>query len=43
MTEGSTGYKSLEQAFSLGKGQDKALEWLVETKQPVAVFLISGI
>ena len=43
MTEGSTGYKSLEQASSLGKGQDKALEWLVETKQPVAVFLISGI
>lgn len=36
-------YTSLEQAFSLGNGQDGALDWFQKTKQPVAIFLISGI
>ncbi|MEE0987535.1 MAG: RNA chaperone Hfq [Succinivibrionaceae bacterium] len=36
-------YSTIEQAFSLGKGQDGALEWLKDTNQTVAVFLISGI
>lgn len=36
-------YNSLEQAFSLGNGQDSALNWLKNSKQAVAVFLISGI
>ena len=36
-------YKSLEQAFSLGNGQNTALNWLKETKQTVSVFLVSGI
>lgn len=36
-------YKTLEQAFSLGNGQNTALNWLMETKQTVSVFLVSGI
>lgn len=36
-------YSTIEQAFSLGKGQDGALEWFKNTNQTVAVFLISGI
>jgi host factor-I protein len=36
-------YTSLGQAFSLGNGQESALNWLREKKIPVAVFLISGI
>ena len=36
-------YKSLEQAFSLGNGQNTALNWLKETNQVVSVFLVSGI
>lgn len=36
-------YSTIEQAFSLGKGQDGAFEWLKQTQQTVAVFLISGI
>ncbi|MGN1393902.1 MAG: RNA chaperone Hfq [Succinivibrionaceae bacterium] len=36
-------YTSLEQSFSLGNGQDSALNWLKNSKQQVAVFLISGI
>ncbi len=36
-------YPTLEQAFSLGNGQETALNWLSRTKQTVAVFLISGI
>ncbi len=36
-------YTSLEQAFYLGNGQDSALNWLKESKQRIAVFLISGI
>ena len=36
-------YSTIEQAFSLGKGQDGALEWLKNTNQTVAVFLIFGI
>mgnify|MGYP004419946219 FL=1 len=31
-------YSTIEQAFSLGKGQDGALEWLKNTNQTVAVF-----
>jgi|SRR5574344_204548 host factor-I protein len=42
MTENEN-YASLEQAFSLGNGQETALNWLRKTKQSVAVFLISGI
>lgn len=36
-------FTTLDQAFSLGNGQDSALNWLRKTKQPVAIFLISGI
>lgn len=36
-------FSTLEQAFSLGNGQDSALNWLRVTKQPVAIFLVSGI
>jgi host factor-I protein len=36
-------YGTIEQAFSLGNGQEAALNWLLQTKQTVAVFLISGI
>ena len=36
-------YQTLEQAFSLGNGQESALNWLYKNKQEVAVFLISGI
>ena len=36
-------FTSLGQAFSLGNGQESALNWLREKKIPVAVFLISGI
>ncbi len=39
----NTNFNSLEQAFSLGNGQEDALNWLRTTKQVVAVFLISGI
>lgn len=36
-------FTTLEQAFSLGSGQDSALNWLTKSKLKVAVFLISGI
>lgn len=36
-------FKTLEQAFSLGNGQNSALNLLRDTKQTVSVFLISGI
>ena len=36
-------FTSLEQAFFLGNGQDSALNWLRVTRQPVAIFLVSGI
>lgn len=44
MTENNKNdFMSMEQAFSLGNGQDSALNWLRKSKQPVAIFLISGI
>ncbi len=39
----SSPFSSFEQAFSLGNGQDSALNWLRINKYPVAIFLISGI
>ena len=41
MTDNSK-FTSLGQAFSIGNGQESALNWLKEKKIPVAVFLISG-
>ncbi len=36
-------YVSLDQAFSVGLGQDGALNWLRIKQIPVAIFLMSGI
>ena len=43
MTSENQNYTSLEQAFSLGNGQDSALNWLRKTHTNVAIFLVSGI
>lgn len=43
MTGENQNYTSLEQAFSLGNGQDAALNWLRKTHANVAIFLVSGI
>ncbi len=43
MTSENQNYTSLEQAFSLGNGQDAALNWLRKTHTNVAIFLVSGI
>ncbi|MGL5038002.1 MAG: RNA chaperone Hfq [Aeromonas sp.] len=43
MTTESPHYTSIEQAFSLGNGQDSALNWLRKNNTHVAIFLVSGI
>ncbi|KUE79278.1 RNA-binding protein hfq [Aeromonas schubertii] len=43
MTTESPSYSTIEQAFSLGNGQDSALNWLRKNRTPVAIFLVSGI
>lgn len=43
MTSENQNYTSLEQAFSLGNGQDSALNWLRKNHTNVAIFLVSGI
>lgn len=43
MTAENQNYTSLEQAFSLGNGQDSALNWLRKNRSHVAIFLVSGI
>ncbi|MBQ8706743.1 MAG: RNA chaperone Hfq [Succinivibrionaceae bacterium] len=42
-TQRQTTFATLDQAFSVGNGQDSALNWLRLKKLPVSVFLISGI
>jgi host factor-I protein len=43
MTTESPSYSTIEQAFSLGNGQDSALNWLRKNRSQVAIFLVSGI
>jgi host factor-I protein len=43
MTSDTQNYTNLEQAFSLGNGQDSALNWLRKSHTSVAIFLVSGI
>jgi len=43
MTTESPSYSTIEQAFSLGNGQDSALIWLRKNRSQVAIFLVSGI
>ena len=43
MTSETQNYTNLEQAFSLGNGQDSALKWLRKSHTTVAIFLVSGI
>ena len=43
MTSETQNYTNLEQAFSLGNGQDSALNWLRKSHTTVAIFLVSGI
>lgn len=43
MTTESPSYATIEQAFSLGNGQDSALNWLRKNRTQVAIFLVSGI
>jgi len=43
MTTESPNYATIEQAFSLGNGQDAALNWLRKNRSQVAIFLVSGI
>jgi host factor-I protein len=43
MTTESPSYSTIEQAFSLGNGQDSALNWLRKNHSQVAIFLVSGI
>lgn len=43
MSAETQNYTSLEQAFSLGNGQDSALNWLRKNHTQVAIFLVSGI
>jgi len=43
MSAEAQNYTSLEQAFSLGNGQDSALNWLRKNHTQVAIFLVSGI
>jgi host factor-I protein len=43
MTSENQNYTNLEQAFSLGNGQDAALNWLRKSHTSVAIFLVSGI
>ena len=43
MTSETQNYTSLEQACSLGNGQDAALNWLRKSHTNVAIFLVSGI
>ncbi|MBU3826247.1 MAG: RNA chaperone Hfq [Candidatus Anaerobiospirillum merdipullorum] len=35
--------RSLSSAFMLDGGQNAALQWLVDTKAPICVFLITGV
>ncbi len=35
--------KGMVCAFVLGKGQNAALKWLMETRTPVCIFLITGV
>lgn len=43
MTAEQQNFSTLEQAFSLGNGQDSALNWLRKNRTQVAIFLVSGI
>lgn len=43
MTAETQNFSTLEQAFSLGNGQDSALNWLRKNRSQVAIFLVSGI
>ncbi len=43
MTSENQNFTNLEQAFSLGNGQDAALNWLRKSHTTVAIFLVSGI
>lgn len=43
MTTETQNFSTLEQAFSLGNGQDSALNWLRKNNSQVAIFLVSGI
>ncbi|MGL4753300.1 MAG: RNA chaperone Hfq [Aeromonadaceae bacterium] len=43
MTTEQQNFSTLEQAFSLGNGQDSALNWLRKNRSQVAIFLVSGI
>lgn len=43
MTTDNQNFTNLEQAFSLGNGQDAALNWLRKSHTTVAIFLVSGI
>ncbi len=43
MTAENQNFSTLEQAFSLGNGQDAALNWLRKNRSQVAIFLVSGI
>jgi host factor-I protein len=43
MTAENQNFSTLEQAFSLGNGQDSALNWLRKNRSQVAIFLVSGI
>ena len=43
MTTETQNFSTLEQAFSLGNGQDSALNWLRKNRSQVAIFLVSGI
>lgn len=43
MTTESPSYATIEQAFSLGNGQDSALNWLRTNRSQVGIFLVSGI
>ncbi len=43
MTAENQNFSTLEQAFSLGNGQDSALNWLRKNHSQVAIFLVSGI
>lgn len=43
MTAQSSNPQSLQQAFSLGNGQDAALNWLRKNQTHCAIFLTNGI
>ncbi|NHI00904.1 MULTISPECIES: RNA chaperone Hfq [Oceanimonas] len=43
MTAPSSNPQSLQQAFSLGNGQDAALNWLRKNQTHCAIFLTNGI